>query len=40
MKRVLIRGGTIISMDKRVRDLPQGDVLIEPAASTRQPAPK
>ena len=29
MKRVLIRGGAIISMDKRVRDLPRGDLLIE-----------
>jgi cytosine/adenosine deaminase-related metal-dependent hydrolase len=29
MKRVLIQGGTIVSMDKRVRDLAQGDVLIE-----------
>ena len=29
MARVLIRGGTIISMDKRVRDLTRGDVLID-----------
>jgi cytosine/adenosine deaminase-related metal-dependent hydrolase len=29
MGRILIRGGTIISMDRRVRDLPHGDVLIE-----------
>ncbi len=29
MKRILIRGGAIISMDKRVRDLPRGDLLIE-----------
>lgn len=29
MSRILIRGGTVISMDKRVRDLPRGDVLVE-----------
>jgi cytosine/adenosine deaminase-related metal-dependent hydrolase len=29
MSRILIRGGAIISMDRRVRDLPKGDVLIE-----------
>ena len=29
MSRILIRGGTIISMDRRIRDLPRGDLLVE-----------
>lgn len=29
MARILIRGGAVVSMDKRVRDLPRGDVLID-----------
>lgn len=29
MKRVLIKGGSVISMDAAVKDLPRGDVLIE-----------
>ncbi|MEX2127784.1 MAG: amidohydrolase family protein [Xanthobacteraceae bacterium] len=29
MSRILIRGGAIISMDKRVRDLRKGDVLVD-----------
>ncbi|HEY7457833.1 MAG TPA: amidohydrolase family protein [Xanthobacteraceae bacterium] len=29
MSRILIKGGTVIRMDRRARDLPKGDVLIE-----------
>ena len=29
MTKTLIRGGTIVSMDPKVGDLPQGDVLID-----------
>ena len=29
MGRILIKGGSIISMDPTVKDLPRGDVLVE-----------
>ena len=29
MSKTLIRGGTIVSMDPKIGDLPQGDVLID-----------
>jgi len=29
MGRILITGGAVISMDRRIADLPVGDVLIE-----------
>lgn len=29
MARIVIKGGTVITMDKRLRDLPRGDVLID-----------
>ena len=29
MTKTLIRGGTIVSMDPKIGDLPQGDVLID-----------
>ena len=29
MSRTLIKGGCVITMDRQIGDLPQGDVLIE-----------
>jgi 5-methylthioadenosine/S-adenosylhomocysteine deaminase len=29
MARILIKGGTVVTMDKKLRDLPRGDVLID-----------
>ena len=40
MARTIIKGGYILSMDKKVGDLPKGDIVIEGAlapAVMRQP---